>query len=69
MLACALLFGALSRSELDEANKQLYQRSAFAVTCTGLCYLAMATGNGLLTLRKTGRGENLIFFYIWYYNI
>jgi hypothetical protein len=66
MLACALLFGALSRSELDEANKQLYQRSAFAVTCTGLCYLAMATGNGLLTLRKTGGGEKKTKIYIWY---
>ena len=61
MGACAVLFAMLSRVEHDELKKQVHLRSAFAVTTMGLCYLAMATGNGLVILRKTGLSPSLPF--------
>jgi hypothetical protein len=57
MMACSALFGSLSRVEPDETKKQVHLRSSFAVTWMGLCYLAMATGNGILVLRKTGESS------------
>ena len=55
MLASAFLFGTLSRVEPDETKKQVHLRSSFAVALMGLCYLTLATGNGLVILRRTGK--------------
>ena len=52
MLSCGTLFFWVSRKEAAEEKKQVHLRSSFAAIWMGLCYLAMATGNGLLVLRR-----------------
>ncbi|EKX33118.1 hypothetical protein GUITHDRAFT_148137 [Guillardia theta CCMP2712] len=56
LCACSFYFFFKSRSAPSLVVKDLLQNAFFIMTIAGICYLAMATGNGLLVLRKTGIG-------------
>ena len=64
MSLLALLSMALAMrgcSEQDPLQRELLYSAFFIVTISAACYLTMATGNGLLVLRKSGAG--LVFFF------
>jgi hypothetical protein len=70
MSLLALLSMALAMrgcSEQDPLQRELLYSAFFIVTISAACYLTMATGNGLLVLRKSGAG--LIFIFITHLTI
>merc|ERR1719183_3329286 len=59
MSLLAMLSAALAMrgcSEQDPNQRELLYSAFFIVTISAVCYLTMATGNGLLVLRKSGAG-------------
>jgi len=50
LLSCALVMRGCS--EQDQHQKELYFSAFFIATISAACYFTMATGNGLLVLRK-----------------
>lgn len=52
-----------ARGEKDLSKRELAQAAFYLATVTALCYLTMATGNGLLVLRKVGAGRGQAWAY------
>lgn len=66
MVLLTLLSGALVMrgcSEPDQKQKELLYSAFFIVAISACCYLTMATGNGLLVLRKSGTGLKATWAY------
>mmetsp|Transcript_31312 Transcript_31312/g.76748 ORF Transcript_31312/g.76748 Transcript_31312/m.76748 type:complete len:479 (+) Transcript_31312:420-1856(+) len=52
MVLCSLLFAGWGHREPEQEKRQMYLFCGFATTISALSYLSMASGNGLLILRK-----------------